>query len=360
MDFIEQLPNSDGFDAILVIIDRLSKQGIFIPTNNTITSPQLAQLFILHVFSKHGVPSHVTSDRGSEFVSHFFRSLGTALDMKLHFTSGYHPEGDGQTERTNQTLEQYIRIYCNYQQDDWSRLLPLAEFAFNNAPSATTGITPFFANKGYHPNISVHLDRDLTSSKARDMVVDLEQLHRELREVIKDAQSRYQKSADSRRTPAPNFKVGDQVYVLGKYIRSNRPSKKFSEKYYGPYPIIGQAGTHSWILKLPDSMRAVHPVYHVSMLEPHPPNTIPNRIQPPPPPVEVDGELEYEIVEILDSKIDKRRRLCQLLYEVRWTGYEGTTEETSWLLATELDNASEAVAEFHARYPAKPGPLSSL
>ena len=110
---------------------------------------QLAQLFVLHVFSKHGVLSHVTSDRRTEFVSHFFRSLGKALNMKLHFTSGYH------TERTNQTLEQYICMYCNYQQDDWSKLLPLAEFAYNNAPSTTTGISLFFANKGYHPNIMV-------------------------------------------------------------------------------------------------------------------------------------------------------------------------------------------------------------
>lgn len=106
MDFIEHLPDSSGFTAILVIIDRLSKQAIFIPTHDTITSPDLARLFVLHVFSKHGVPSHVTSDRGTEFVLHFFRSLGKALDMVLHFTSGYHPEGDGQTERANQTLEQ--------------------------------------------------------------------------------------------------------------------------------------------------------------------------------------------------------------------------------------------------------------
>ena len=111
MDFIEQLPKSIDYDAILVIVDRLSKQAIFILTYTTINAPDLARLFVLHVFSKHGVPSHVTSDRGSEFVSHFFRSLGTALEMKLHFTSGYHPEGDGQTERVNQTLEQYLRIY---------------------------------------------------------------------------------------------------------------------------------------------------------------------------------------------------------------------------------------------------------
>ena len=134
MDFIEKLPPSSGYTSILVIVDRLSKQSLFIPTHDTITSPQLAQLFVLHVFSKHGVPSHVTLDRSTEFVSHFFRSLGMALDMKLHFTLGYHPEGDRQTERMNQTLDQYLQVYCNYQQDNWSELLPLAEFAYNNYP----------------------------------------------------------------------------------------------------------------------------------------------------------------------------------------------------------------------------------
>jgi Integrase core domain. len=110
MDFIEQLPNSEGFTAILVVVDRLTKQAIFIPTHDTITSAQLAQLFVLHVFSKHGVPSHVTSDRGSEFVSHFFRSLGKALDMELHFTSGYHPEGDG---RLNAPIRHSSNIFVS-------------------------------------------------------------------------------------------------------------------------------------------------------------------------------------------------------------------------------------------------------
>ena len=108
MDFIEQLPSSDGFTSILIIMDHLLKQGIFIPTYDTITSPELAKLFVVHVFSKHGVPSHVTSNRGSEFISHFFHLLRKALGMTLHFTSGYHPEGDGQTEHMNQTLEQYL------------------------------------------------------------------------------------------------------------------------------------------------------------------------------------------------------------------------------------------------------------
>src|SRR5882724_1010653 len=197
MDFIEKLPPSSGYTSILVIVDRLSKQSLFIPTHDTITSQKLAQLFILHIFSKHGIPSHVTSDRSTEFVSHFFQSLGTAMDMKLHFTSGYHPEGDGQTERTNQTLEQYLRVYCNYQQDNWSELLPLAEFTYNNTLSATTGITPFFANKGYHPNLTVHPEHNLASACACDFVTDLDELHQQLGQHIANAQHRYQTSADS-------------------------------------------------------------------------------------------------------------------------------------------------------------------
>jgi len=114
MDFIKKLLLSSGFDTILVIVDQLTKQAIFIPAYVTITSTDLVRLFVLHVFSKHSVPSHVTSDRGLEFVLSFFWSLGTTLDMQLHFTLGYHPEGDGQTEHMNQTLEQYLYIYCNY------------------------------------------------------------------------------------------------------------------------------------------------------------------------------------------------------------------------------------------------------
>ena len=220
MDFIQQLPASTGFTAILVIVDRLSKQAIFIPTHDTITSPELAKLFLLHVFSKHGVPAHVMSDRGTEFVSHFFRSLGKALDMRLHFTSGYHPEGDGQTERSNQTLKQYLCVYCNYQQDNWANLLPLAEFAYNNTPSATTRVSPFFANKGYHPNISVYPECEMTSARAHDYAVDLKSLHQYLREEMANAQQCYQGPANAKHSLALDFKVGDQAYIKAKYFRS--------------------------------------------------------------------------------------------------------------------------------------------
>lgn len=355
MDFIEQLPPSNGFTDILVIVDRLTKQSIFIPTHNTINAPELVKLFVAHVFSKHGVPSHVTSDRGSEFVSRFFQSLGTALDMRLHFTSGYHPEGDGQTERTNQTLEQYLHIYCNYQQSNWSELLPLTEFAYNNSPSATTGISPFFANKGYHLNLQVQIQRELASTAAKEYVADLDELHAELKLMISEAQKRYQVSADARRTAASEIKVHDQVFVLAKFIHTTRPSKKLSEKYLSPFEVIGKPGSHSYLIQLPPHMRAIHPVFHISMLEPFTPNPIPNRVLPPPPPVEVDGTIEYEVEEILDAKLDCWRRI-QLQYYVQWAGYKGLPDEFSWIDASDLENTSELVADFHAKYPDKPGP----
>jgi hypothetical protein len=302
MDFIEQLPNSEGFTAILIVVDHFTKQALFIPTHDTITSAKLAELFIIHVFSKHGVPSHVTSDWGSEFVSCFFRSLGKALNMKLHFTLGYHPEGDGQTEHVNQTLEQYLRIYCNFQQDNWHTLLPIAEFCYNNTPSSTTGVSPFFANKGYNPAFTVHPEYELASLKAQELVTDLWELHSKLQINIQEFQECYQQSADKNWIPPLEFKVGDKTFVKAKFFQTIQSSKKLSKKYLGPFDIINQVGPLFWTLRLPITMHAVHPVFHVSMLEPSTPNSVPNRNQPPPPPVIIDEEPEYKISEILDSK----------------------------------------------------------
>ena len=173
-------------------MDRLTKQGIFIRTVDEINAPELARLFIIHVFSKHRIPTHITCDWGFEFISHFFCSLGLALDMKIHYTSGYHMEADGQTKHLNQTLEQYLCVYCSYQQDNWSELLPLGEFAYNNALAASTGVSPFFANKGYHPNVTVDPECKLASQKARDYVVDLDELHTVLCQQLVQAQEHYQ------------------------------------------------------------------------------------------------------------------------------------------------------------------------
>ena len=173
------------------------------------------------------------------------------------------------------------------------------------------------------------------------------------------AQKRYQGPADARRAPPPDFKIGDQAFVKAKYFCSTHPSKKLSEKYLGPYSIIARPGMHSFTLKLPDSICSIDPIFHVVQLELATPNTIQEQFQPPLPAVEVDGKLEYEIAEILDSKIDNCHQHCKLLYLVRWAGYQDTDEETSWLLATELGNTLELVQDFHHHYPEKPRPFST-
>ena len=300
MDFIATLPTSSSCNSILVIVDQLTKQAIFIPMTIHCASEDLAILFVTLVFSKHGIPQHVTSDRGLEFTSCFFHSLGKALNMTLHFTSGYHPDGDGQTEQTNQTLEQYLQIFCNYQQDNWYTLLPFAAFTCNNTPSSTTSISLFFVNKGHHPNLIIHPKHDLTSAHAKDLA---DKLHQELKTTIAKAQLQYQGPADLWHMSTPNFKVGQQAFVKAKFFKSTHPSNKLSEKFSGPFDIIAQTGTNSITLWLPDTIHRVHPIFHVFMLEPAVPNKISNRVQSPPPPVEVQGELKYKIAEILDSKL---------------------------------------------------------
>src|SRR5258708_18410747 len=209
MDFIEQLPTLEGHTAILVIVDHLTKQSLFIPTHDSIDSLELARLFLTHIFSKHCMPSHVPSNQGLEFISHFFQSLGKLLQMELHFMSGYHPEGDGQTEHLNQVLEQYLQAYTNYQQDDWLSLLLLAEFAYNNTMNEMTRVSLFFANKGYYPSIAAEPDIQVSSTGAQCFIADLDDLHVELKQSIAKAQEHYQKYADEHHSPVPLLKIGN-------------------------------------------------------------------------------------------------------------------------------------------------------
>ena len=126
-------------------------------------------------------------------------------------------------------------------------------------------------------------------------------------------QKQYQGSTNAKQSPALNFKVSDQIYIKAKYFWSIQPSKKLSEKSLGLYSIITQAGTHFFTLQLPDSMKSVHPIFYVSQLEPPVPNSIPNQVQPPLPPIKVDGERKYKISEILNSKINQRKWNCNIL-----------------------------------------------
>ena len=349
MDFIEGLPLSEGFDSILVIVDRLTKMALFIPTHKTLTTPQLTRPFIEHVFSKHGTPQDIVSDRGRHFISRFWATLCNALHIQSNLSTAYHPETDGQTERVNRILEQYLRIYTNYQQDDWCELLPLAEFAYNNTPHTATGVSPFFANKGFHPLLSIS-PPDPSSPLAADVANDLISLQHYLQDQLATTIQQYERHTAHRRSPIPEFKVEDLVWLDSRNIRTKRPMKKLDHKKLGPFPITEIVSTHARRLGLPIALKQIHNVFHVSLLEPHTTNPFTTRNLDPPPPIEIENDLEYEVENILDSRYNKRRR--RLEYFVQWQGYD----EPSWEGAHNLTHAPELLTHFHQRYPHKPSP----
>jgi Chromo (CHRromatin Organisation MOdifier) domain len=354
MDFIVELPPSQGFDAVYACVDRLTKMAHFVPTYSDVTSEQTADLYLRNVFKMHGLPDDVVSDRGTQFVSKFSRRLLELLDVKGNRSTAYHPESDGQTERVNQTLEQYLRIYCDFHQDDWSQLLPLAEFAYNNARNSSTGMSPFYANYGYHPRASLKVQprSDQRNPAAEDLANHLKQVHEELRWNLGQAQERYKKNFDRKANPAPPFVVGDLVWLNRKNIATTRPSRKFDSKRFGPFKILKVVGDSklAFQLELPPQWK-IHDVFHASLLDPHHANEIEGRKQPTPhPPEAIEGIPEYEVGEILDSKIERRK----LWYKVDWKGYG--PEERTWEPAENVENAAEAVATYHQRHPQRASP----
>src|SRR5258708_20192919 len=148
-------------------------------------------------------------------------------------------------EQINQVLEQYLWAYMNYQQDNWALLLPLVEFTYNNAVSTTTGVSPFFVNKGYHPRLSMNLLAPSSSSKAQHYVADLDQLHSQLKTLITEAQEHYQKAAACQQMPSPAFRIGNCVYLKAKFFGTTQPSSKLAEKNLSPFEIITTLVIHS-------------------------------------------------------------------------------------------------------------------
>ena len=170
MDFVVGLPVSHGFNAIWVVVDRLTKARHIIPCRSSVDAADLAHLFVKHVFRLHGLPRSIVSDRGPQFASAFWQRLCNRLGIDRRLSTAFHPETDGQTERMNAVMEQYLRAYVSYLQDDWADWLPLAEFAANNQASETTGVSPFFGMHGFDPawqcDLSPPIDGDGDDQRA--------------------------------------------------------------------------------------------------------------------------------------------------------------------------------------------------
>ncbi|MBW0556109.1 hypothetical protein O181_095824 [Austropuccinia psidii MF-1] len=252
MDFITQLPLSNNFDSILVVLDRFSKMAIFIPAYGTITALDLAQIFISHVFSKHGLPVSIVSDRGSLFVSSFWTQLCQNLKISRDISTSFHPETDGQTKRVNQILEQYLWMYNIHQQ-------------INHL---------FFTIYGRNPSFdSVHISQDSPAGKVSTKLQSVQQV---VKEELESAIRRFKKYADRNRAIPPYFQPGDKVWLASKNIKTTRPTKKLSERWLGPFEVLKKICSHAYNLNLPQQWRSVHPVFHVSLLEPVRQSTIPN------------------------------------------------------------------------------------
>jgi len=352
-DFVTDLPVSKGYDSVFVVVDRLTKMSHLVPCNKTTTAPEFARMFLDCVIRLHGIPDSIVSDRGSIFTSHFWTALSKSLNLAKRLSTAFHPQTDGQTERTNQTVEQYLRIYCNYHQDNWSELLSLAEFSYNNAQHASIGCSPFYANYGYNPRFTIELNQFSKHPvpAAEEMAKRLKTIHEDLTELIKVAQNQQAKYYDAKHKRV-EFKSGDKVWLSSSNIRTQRPSKKLDWKRLGPYPVVERIGTQAYRLQLPLSLK-IHPVFHVSLLDRYNESEIPGRTQPPPPPVIVENELEYEVEEILDSRLIRNR----LLYLVKWKGYP--VSENSWEPVSHLANCKDLIASFHQQYPEKPSASSS-
>jgi transposase InsO family protein len=229
VDFIAELPDSHGYDAILCIVDSVSKRAHFVPTHTTITSLGTARLFLAHSWKLHGLPKAVVSDRGPQFVSEFTRELYRLLGIQLAASTAYHPQTDGQTERVNQELEQYLRLFVNERQDNWDELLPLAEFQYNNRIHAGTRESPFMLDTGMHPRMGFE-PRQATSKleTVNDFKKRMSETLEEGKAALRKAKDDMARYYDKRRNPAPVFVKGDKAYLDASDITTTRPSHKLA------------------------------------------------------------------------------------------------------------------------------------
>ena len=218
------MPPSGDYSAICVFVDRFSKMALFVPTTNEVNAEDTATLFIKHVFCLFGLPDDIVSDRGVTFTSKYMQAILDGLKIKQKLSPAFHPQTDGQTERVNSILEQYLRCYINYQQSDWDQLLPLAQFAYNNSQHTSTGETPFFAVYGFHPKLSFSLPRSTKDkTPAEDRLDALKTLRENMQYNIAIAQETQALYYDKNKSKGPLHKIGDKVWLSSKYIKYQRP-----------------------------------------------------------------------------------------------------------------------------------------
>jgi hypothetical protein len=327
MDFIVGLPETPrGHNAISVFVDRFTKRPIFAASRVTDTARDVAILFIKEVVSKHGVPLSIISDRDPKFTSEFWQEFTKLIGIDLKMSTAMHPQTDGQTERMNRTLEEMLRHYVDYNQRNWDELLPMVEFAYADSVQTSTGMTPFYADLGRHPNrIQLLQGQQWVHMDVKQLKESLTAIQQRVHDSLIEAQYRQKHYADQKRRDV-EFEIGDKVLLDRSRINLDAfrqvKSQKLLAKYMGPYKILERIGKVAYRLELPPGSNA-HPVFHVSALRSYT-DPGPDRAFARPEPVQVGSEDEYHVEEILDERVRRKRKE----YLVRWRGYP--LEESTW------------------------------
>jgi hypothetical protein len=345
VDFVVELPESNGYDAVMCVVESTTKRAHFISTHTTVSALGAARLYLHNVWKLHGLPSVVVSDRGGQFVAQFTRELYQLLGIKVAASTAYHPQTDGQTERLNQELEQYIRLFINERQSDWDDLIPMMEFQYNNHVHSSTQNTPFMLDTGRHPRMGFEPHSRVVMETANEFAERMRGSLEEAKAALAKAKDDMARYYNQRHDPTPEYQVGDKVYLDASDIKTTRPSKKLAHRNLGPFSITKRVGSHAYRLRLPRSLARLHPVFPVVKLTLAPPDPFGRHNKPPPLPELIEDEEHYEVEEVLDSRL-----YCgKLQYLVKWKGFG--YEENSWIGENNVF-APRLTRKFHQTNPA--------
>jgi hypothetical protein len=296
LDFITKLPTSEENDTILTITDHdCSKAALFFACKETITAEEVAELYAKHMFPHYGIPRKVISDRDPRFTEWFTTTLCSKLGIKQNLSTAYHPQMDGQSERTNQWLEQYLRIFRNYSQSDWANWLPLAQYIHNSWMNETTKQTPFNLLIGGLP-ISHYLmtENQLSEDNRMDRI---HEMRSRAEEAITKAQDIMRKKKG---TNYQLYHEQDQVWLEATNLKTTHPTAKLAPKRYGPFRIKKKILDIVFQLELPQQWK-VHNVFHTSLLTPYVETELHNPNYPKPPLEITEGDPEFEVEQIVGS-----------------------------------------------------------
>ena len=265
MDFITKLPVSKGHNLILVVCDRFSKISYFVATTEKTIAEGLAKLFKDHVWKLHRLPESMISDRELQFAAELTKELNKMLEIETKLSTAYHPQTNEQIERTNQELEQYLRIYINYRQNNWSEWLATAEFAFNNKVHTATKMSPFQANYERELRMSFNIRKKEKNMKAEEFARKMKDKHEKARVVLVKSQKEMKKQTDRSRKEVEEYKVDNKILISTKDFSIElikRATKKLTEKFIGPYVIRKIMSENAVELELPASLR-IHLVVNI-------------------------------------------------------------------------------------------------